>query len=73
MNELYATNSVLHNHYSRQSHLLHINTGNINVFTKHCINTSARTWNILQCNINVPIPMSNKLYLQDNPLDLKLY
>ena len=75
MDDLYTTNSNVHSHFTRQNHLLHINKGSINVFTRSFANTSARVWNSLQSNIDVFVPLPTfkralKMYLMYHSLQL---
>ena len=75
MDDLYTTNSNVHSHFTRQFHLLHINKGSINVFTRSFANTSARVWNSLQSNIDVFVPLPTfkrvlKMYLMYHSLQL---
>ena len=75
MNELYISNSEIHNHNTRQKHLLHTNKGNIEVYNKSFTNISPRVWNALQIKINVNVSISHfktasKLYLLYHSLDI---
>ena len=75
MNELYKTNSDIHSYSTRQKNLFHINKGNINIYTKSFVNTSARVWNVMQSKIDVHVPIvkfkkTSKAYLLYNSLNL---
>ena len=75
MNDLYTINNEIHSYGTRQQHLLHINKGTINVYTRSFSNTSARVWNVLQSKLNVHVPIwkfkiTLKKYLQDNKLNV---
>ena len=48
MNELYTTNDQIHNHFTRQSKLFHINKGHSNVYARSFGNISPRIWNALE-------------------------
>ena len=50
INDMYTTNSDVHNYTTRQKHLLHVNNSNINIYSKSFANTSARIWNGMLCN-----------------------
>ena len=52
MNTLYGHNRYIHNRFTRQKHLLHINKSNINVYANNFSNTSVRVWNVLQTEMN---------------------
>ena len=76
INDMYATNSDVHNYTTRQKHLLHVNKSNINIYSKSFANTSARIWNAMQSEIEVNVliskfKMSSKMYLQEHTLHSK--
>ena len=76
INDLYVSNTDVHEYSTRQKHLLYINKSNINVYTKSFGITSVRVWNALQSKIDVNVPISKfkksfKNYLQGNALVLK--
>ena len=48
INNLFTTNSDVHNYTTRQKHLLHVNKSNINIYPKSFGNTSARIRNAMQ-------------------------
>ena len=48
MNDLYTVNSDIHEHNTRQKHLLHTNNGSTNQFNRSFSNISARVLNLLQ-------------------------
>ena len=69
INELFTTNSDVHNYTTRQKHLLHVNKSNINIYSKSFGNTSARIWNAMQSEFEVNASISKfkialKIYLQ---------
>ena len=75
MNDLYTLNSDIHDHYTRQSQLLHTKKGSINVFTKNFANISPRVWNAIQNILDVNVSMyifknRLKMFLQANTLEL---
>ena len=75
MNNLYIPNSEIHSYRTRQSNLLHIKKGKLNVYTKSFGNTSARVWNVIQRKININVSASTfkrslKSYLIDHSLEL---
>ena len=75
MNELYVTNNEIHDHFTRQSHLLHTIRGNINVYTRSFRYISPRIWNLLQKKINVQVSIakfktSSKLFFLEQRLDI---
>ena len=47
MNDLYTVNSDIHEHNTRQKHLLHTNKGSTNQFNRSFSNISARILNVL--------------------------
>ena len=51
INDMYTTNSDVHNYTTRQKHHLHVNKSNINIYSKSFANTSARIWNAMQSEI----------------------
>ena len=76
INDMYTTNSDVHNYTTRQKHLLHVNKSNINIYSKSFANTSARIWNAMQSEIEVNVSiskfkMSSKMYLQEHTLHSK--
>ena len=76
INDMYTTNSDIHNYSTRQKHLLHVNKSNINIYSKSFANTSARIWNAMQSEIEVNVSiskfkMSLKMYLQEHTLHSK--
>ena len=58
MNELYTCNSDIHEHFTRQRHLLHTSRSKTNVFMNSFTNVSPRIWNALQKKINVNVSIS---------------
>ena len=48
INSLYTVNSDIHEHNTRQKHILHTNECSTNQFNKCFSNISARVWNALQ-------------------------
>ncbi len=71
MNDLYITNNSIHSHYTRQCNMLHINKGNLNVYTHSFKFTSAHIWNFLQSKFNVNVSIAKfkkvfKAFLHDN-------
>ena len=74
INDMYTTNSDVHNYTIRQKHLLHANKSNINIYSNSFANTSARIWNAMQSEIDISISkfkMSSKMYLQEHTLHSK--
>ena len=76
INDLFTTNSDVHNYTTRQKHLQHVNKRNINIYSKSCGNTSARIWNAMQSEFEVNVSISKfkiglKIYLQEHSLKLK--
>ena len=76
INNLFTTNSDVHNYTTRQKHLLHVNKSNINIYPKSFGNTSARIWNAMQSEFEVNVSISKfkialKIYLQEHSLKLK--
>ena len=76
INDMYTTNSDVHNYTTRQKHLLHVNKSNINIYSKSFANTSARIWNAMQSEIEVNVSiskfkMSSKMYLKEHTLHSK--
>ena len=53
INYLYTSNSDVHNYTTRQKNLIHVNKGNINIYSNSFGNTSARIRNVLQSKIDV--------------------
>ena len=51
INDLFTTNSDVHNYTTSQKHLLHVNKSNSNIYSKSCGNTSARIWNAMQSDL----------------------
>ena len=75
INSLYTANSDIHEHNTRQKHLLHTNKGSTNQFNKCFSNISARVWNALQKAIDVNVSASkfkhiSKTYLLEFSLDV---
>ena len=75
INSLYTVNSDIHEHNTRQKHLLHANKGSTNQFNKSFSNISARVWNALQKAIDVNVSASklkhmSKTYLLEFSLDV---
>ena len=75
INSLYTVNSDIHEHNTRQKHLLHTNKGSTNQFNKYFSNISARVWNALQKAIDVNVSASkfkhmSKTYLLEFSLDV---
>ena len=75
INSLYTVNSDIHEHNTRQKHLLHTNKGSTNQFNKCFSNISARVWNALQKAIDVNVSASkfkhmSKTYLLEFSLDV---
>ena len=75
INSLYTVNSDVHEHNTRQKHLLHTNKGSTNQFNKCFSNTSARVWNALQKTMDVNVSASkfkhmSKAYLLEFSLDV---
>ena len=73
MNVLYTVNSDIHEHNTRQKHLLHTNKGN--QFNRFFSNISARIWNVLQKTMDVNVSASkfkhiSKTYLLEFSLDV---
>ena len=58
MNDLYTVNSDIHEHNTRQKHLLHTNKGSTNQFNRSFSNISARVWNVLQKTMDVNVSAS---------------
>ena len=59
INDMYTTNSDVHNYTTRQyACVLHVNKSNINIYSKSCVNTSARIWNAMQSEIEVNVSIS---------------
>ena len=58
INDMYTTNSDVHNYTTRQKHLLNVNKSNINIYSKSYVNTSARIWNAMQSEIEVNVSIS---------------
>ena len=58
INDLFTTNSDVHNYTTRQKHLLHVNKSNININSKCFGNTSARIWNAMQSEFEVNVSIS---------------
>ena len=58
INDLFTTNSDVHNYTTRQKHLLHVNKSNINIYSKSFGNTSARIWNAIQAEFEVNVSIS---------------
>ena len=76
INDLFTTNSDVHNYTTRQKHLQHVNKSNINIYSKSFGNTSAHIWNAMQSEIVVYVSIfkfkiSSKIYLQEHSLKLK--
>ena len=76
INDLFTTNSDVHNYTTRLKHLLHVNKSNINIYSKSFGNTSARIWNAKQSEFEVNDSISKfkiafKIYLQEHSLQLK--
>ena len=54
MNDLYTVKSDIHEHNTRQKHLLHTNKGSTNQFNRSFSNISARVWNVAKTmDVNV--------------------
>ena len=75
MNDLYTVNSDIHEHNTRQKHLLHTNKGSTNQFNRSFSNISARIWNVLQKTMDVNVSASkfkhiSKTYLLEFSLDV---
>ena len=73
INSIYTVNSDIHEHNTRQKHLLHTNKGSTNQFNKSFSNISARV--SLQKAIDVNISASkfkrmSKTYLLEFSLDV---
>ena len=76
INDLFTTNSNVHNYTTRQKHLLHVNKSNIDIYSKKIANTSARIWNTVPSEFEVNVLISKfkisfKMYLQEHSLQLK--
>ena len=76
INDLFTTNSDVHNYTTRQIHLLHVNKININIYSISFGNTSSRIWNAMQSEFEVNVSISTfkisfKMYLQEHLLQLK--
>ena len=75
INSIYTVNRDIHEHNTRQKHLLHTNKGSTNQFNKSFSNISARVWNALQKAIDVNISAFkfkhiSKTYLLEYSLDV---
>ena len=75
INSLYTVNSDVHEHNTRQKHLLHTNKGSTNQFNKCFSNTSARVWIAIQKTMDVNVSASkfkhmSKAYLLEFSLDV---
>ena len=75
MNDLYTVNSDIHEHDTRQTHLLHTNKGSTNQYNRSFSNISARVWNVLQKAMDVNVSASkfkhiSKTYLLEFSLDV---
>ena len=73
INDLFTTNSDVHNYTTRQKHLLHVNKNNINIYSKSFGNTSALIWNSMKSEFEVNVSISKfkialKIYLQEHSL-----
>ena len=55
INDMFTTNSDVHNYTTRQNHILHVNKSNINIYSKCFGNTSARIWNAMQSEFEVNV------------------
>ena len=78
INDMYTTNSDIHNYTTRQKHFLHVNKSNINIYSKSFVHTSARIWNAMQSEIGVYVSIfkfkiSSNMYLQEHTLHLEYY
>ena len=75
INDLFTTNSDVHNYTTRQKHLLHVNKSNVNIYSKSFGNTSARIWNAMQFEFEVNVSISKfkiafKIYLLEHSLQI---
>ena len=75
INDLFTTNSDVHNYTTIQKHLLHVNKSNINLLNNFG-NTSARIWNAMPFEIEVNVSTSKfkiyfLMYLQERSFQLK--
>ena len=58
MNELFIVNSTIHDHNTRQRHLIHTDREHTFIFYRTFNNVGPRVWNALLNKINVNIPIS---------------
>ena len=75
INELYTTNDLIHNPFTRQYHVFHINKGRSNVYTRRFGNISPRIWNDVQTTIDVNVSIvkfrrMSKLYFMEHNLKI---
>ena len=73
MNELFIVNSTIHEHNTRQSHMLHTNRRHTDNSYRSFHNVGPRIWNALLNNFYVNVPISqfkqnNRKYLHDHLL-----
>ena len=73
MNELFIVNSTIHEHNTRQSHMLHTNWGHTDIYYRCFHNVGPRLWNYLLNKFDVNVPISqfkqnNMKYLHDHSL-----
>ena len=60
ISEICMVNNELHDHFTRQSHFLHMGTrkGSNHVSTQSFNNIGPRIWNSLQKKVNVLVPIA---------------
>ena len=73
MNELLIVNSTIHEHNTRQRHMLHTNRRHTDISYRSFHNVGPRIWNALlnKFDVNVPISqfkLNNRKYLHDHSL-----
>ena len=73
MNELFIVNSTMHDHNTRQRHLIHTNGGHTYISYRSFNKVGPRVWNALLINMYVNVPISqfkqkNIRYLRDHSL-----
>ena len=69
MSESCIVNNEVHDHFTRQSHLLHPIKGNNHVSIQSFSNTGPRIWSSIQNKVNVLVPFAqfkrtSKLFFQ---------
>ena len=75
MNELVIVNSIIHEHNTKQNHMLHTNRRRTDISYRSFHNVGARIWNALLNKFDVNAPISqfkqnNRKYLHDHSLGI---